>query len=340
MRKLLNTLYVTRAETYLRREGMDVVVSVEQKDIFRIPIINLDGIVAFGYMGVSPGLMKLCVDNNVLLTFMSPSGQYISRLQGASRGNVLLRKRQYRMSDDKEFCLSLARIIIAGKIQNSRNILRRAIRDNGENLRLEQASEFLNRSAKKALNVSTREELLGVEGDAANTYFGVFGELILRQKEEFKFNGRSRRPPRDEVNIMLSFIYTMLANEATSALESVGLDPYVGFLHALRPGRASLALDMIEELRGYLADRLVLSMINRMQITKKDFIRQGTDMILLSEEGRQKVISAWQERKRETITHPFLGEKMPLGIIWHIQALLLSRYIRGDIENYPVFVMR
>ena len=305
MRKLLNTLYVTRAETYLRREGMDVVVSVEQKDIFRIPIINLDGIVAFGYMGVSPGLMKLCVDNNVLLTFMSPSGQYISRLQGASRGNVLLRKRQYRMSDDKEFCLSLARIIIAGKIQNSRNILRRAIRDNGENLRLEQASEFLNRSAKNALNVSTREELLGVEGD-----------------------------------IMLSFIYTMLANEATSALESVGLDPYVGFLHALRPGRASLALDMIEELRGYLADRLVLSMINRMQITKKDFIRQGTDMILLSEEGRQKVISAWQERKRETITHPFLGEKMPLGIIWHIQAQLLSRYIRGDIENYPVFVMR
>ena len=340
MRKLLNTLYVTRAETYLRREGMDVVVSVEQKDIFRIPIINLDGIVAFGYMGVSPGLMKLCVDNNVLLTFMSPSGQYISRLQGASRGNVLLRKRQYRMSDDKEFCFSLARIIIAGKIQNSRNILRRAIRDNGENLRLEQASEFLNRSAKKSLNVSTREELLGVEGDAANTYFGVFGELILRQKEEFKFNGRSRRPPRDEVNIMLSFIYTMLANEATSALESVGLDPYVGFLHALRPGRASLALDMIEELRGYLADRLVLSMINRMQITKKDFIRQGTDMILLSEEGRQKVISAWQERKRETITHPFLGEKMPLGIIWHIQAQLLSRYIRGDIENYPVFVMR
>lgn len=198
----------------------------------------------------------------------------------------------------------------------------------------------MNRSAKKALNVSTREELLGVEGDAANTYFGVFGELILRQKEEFKFNGRSRRPPRDEVNIMLSFIYTMLANEATSALESVGLDPYVGFLHALRPGRASLALDMIEELRGYLADRLVLSMINRMQITKKDFIRQGTDMILLSEEGRQKVISAWQERKRETITHPFLGEKMPLGIIWHIQAQLLSRYIRGDIENYPVFVMR
>ena len=218
--------------------------------------------------------------------------------------------------------------------------MRRAIRDNGENLRLEQASEFLNRSAKNALNVSTREELLGVEGDAANTYFGVFGELILRQKEEFKFNGRSRRPPRDEVNIMLSFIYTMLANEATSALESVGLDPYVGFLHALRPGRASLALDMIEELRGYLADRLVLSMINRMQITKKDFIRQGTDMILLSEEGRQKVISAWQERKRETITHPFLGEKMPLGIIWHIQAQLLSRYIRGDIENYPVFVMR
>lgn len=198
----------------------------------------------------------------------------------------------------------------------------------------------MNRSAKNALNVSTREELLGVEGDAANTYFGVFGELILRQKEEFKFNGRSRRPPRDEVNIMLSFIYTMLANEATSALESVGLDPYVGFLHALRPGRASLALDMIEELRGYLADRLVLSMINRMQITKKDFIRQGTDMILLSEEGRQKVISAWQERKRETITHPFLGEKMPLGIIWHIQAQLLSRYIRGDIENYPVFVMR
>lgn len=340
MRKLLNTLYVTTPESYLRKDGMNVVITIDQKEIFRIPIINIEGIVTFGYMGVSPGLMKLCVDNNVSLCFMSPSGHFLSRVQGPVRGNVLLRKKQYQLNEDYDFSLGIARIFIAGKIQNYRNIVRRAIRDNGQNELLEEAAEWLKRNRDKALNAKSPEELRGIEGDAANSYFSVFNELILKQKKDFVFNGRNRRPPRDEVNVLLSFIYTLIANDMTAALEGVGIDPYVGFFHTLRPGRASLALDMMEELRAYLGDRLVLSLINRQQITAKDFIRQNDDMLLLPDNGRRKVIAAWQERKKETITHPFLQEKMPIGLLPHIQAQLLARFLRGDLDNYPVFIIK
>ncbi len=340
MRKLLNILYVTDAESYLKCDGMDVVVFSKNAEVFRIPVINLEGIVAFCYAGASPGLVKLCVENNVSLSFMSPSGRFIARAQGGCRGNVLLRKKQYALSDDIGFSLPLARIFIAGKIQNCRNILRRALRDNGEDPPLASAAELLLRSVRSALEAESPGELLGVEGDAANAYFGVFNRLILRQKDDFVFNGRNRRPPRDEVNVMLSFTYSMLANEVASALECAGFDPYVGFFHTLRPGRISLALDLMEELRAYLCDRTVLSLINRLQITKKDFTRQSGDTVLLSDTGRRKLITAWQEKKKETLTHPFLGEKISVGLLAHAQARLLSGYIRGDIDNYPVFVVK
>ena len=339
MRKLLNTLYVTTRDAYLSKDGMNVVVSVNQKEIFRIPIINIEGIVTFGYLGASPGLMKLCADNGVSLCFLSPNGKFIGRFQGPIKGNVLLRTQQLRLSNDPEFSLKLSRIFIAGKIQNYRNILARFLRDNGENPKIASINSHLNSSKQNALKATTSDELRGIEGDAANHYFSVFSELILHQKRDFIFEGRNRRPPKDAVNAMLSFVYTLIASEVTSALETVGLDAYVGFFHTLRPGRASLALDMMEELRAYLGDRLVLSLINRKQININHFIHQGEDNIVMTEEGRKIILTAWQNRKKETITHPYLNEKISIGLLPHVQAMMLARYIRGDIDNYPVFLI-
>lgn len=307
MRKLLNTLYVTTRDAYLSKDGMNVVVSVNQKEIFRIPIINIEGIVTFGYMGVSPGLMKLCAENGVSLCFLSPNGKFIGRFQGPIKGNVLLRTQQLRLSNDPEFSLKLSRIFIAGKIQNYRNILARFLRDNGGNPTIATIISHLSASKQHALKATTSDELRGIEGDAANHYFSVFSELILHQTRDFIFEGRNRRPPKDAVNAMLSFAYTLIASEVTSALETVGLDPYVGFFHTLRPGRSSLALDMMEELRAYLGDRLVLSLINRKQISINHFVHQGEDSIVMTEEGRKIILTAWQNRKKETFTHPYLN---------------------------------
>lgn len=340
MRKLLNTLYVTRPDAYLKKDGLNLVVTANEEEVFRIPIVNIEGVVTFGYMGASPGVMKLCADNHVSLSFLTPNGRFIARVQGPTQGNVLLRRKQYYLSDDEEFSLALSRIFIAGKIQNYRNILRRAIRDNGENDAIAMAADQLDRSKQCALHADSVNILRGVEGDAAGDYFGVLQHLIIQQRDDFPFNGRNRRPPRDEVNVLLSFVYTLLANDVAAALETVGLDPYVGFLHRLRPGRASLALDVMEELRAYLGDRLVLSMINRRQIAKRDFIRQADDSLVLTEDGRKTTIAAWQERKKQELVHPFLGEKIPVGLLPHAQALLLARYLRGDIDNYPVFIIK
>lgn len=340
MRKLLNTLYVTTPEAYLAKDGLNVVVSVDKKELFRIPVINIEGIVTFGYMGASPGLMKLCVDNGVSLVFMSPQGRFIGRVQGATKGNVLLRKKQYRLSEVESIALHLSRLFVAGKIFNSRNILKRFIRDNGQDDVVESAAMQLHWCRKRAIDAENMEILRGEEGCAANVYFSVFDHLILHQKSDFSFGGRSRRPPKDEVNAMLSFVYTLIANDVAAALESVGLDPYVGFMHTLRPGRASLALDMMEELRAYLGDRLVLSMINRKQVAKKDFIRQGDEGFVMTDSFRKELISAWQNRKKETIEHPFLKEKIPIGLLPFVQAKLLSSYLRGELDDYPVFLMR
>lgn len=340
MKKLLNTLYVTTPESYLSKEGLNVVVSVKQNEVFRIPILNIEGIVTFGYMGASPGVMKLCTDNGVSLTFLSPNGRFIGRFQGGIKGNVLLRKRQYQLSDDPSFALHLSKLFVAAKIQNYRNTLRRFIRDHGNNAQVETAARNLINSKNDALRAKDANQLRGTEGDAANSYFEVFQHLILCQKDDFIFHGRSRRPPKDEINAMLSFVYTLIANEVTAALETVGLDPYVGFMHTLRPGRTSLALDLMEEFRAYLGDRLVLSLINRRQVSIKDFIHQGEDGIIMTDTCRKTLLTAWQNRKKEMIIHPYLNEKIPIGLLPCSQAMLLSRMIRGDIEDYPVFLIQ
>ena len=340
MRKLLNTLYVTTPEAYLSKDGLNVVVSVEKEELFRIPILNIENIVTFGYMGASPGLMKLCMDNNVSLSFMTPQGRFIGRVQGATRGNVLLRKKQYFLSEDENVALHLAKLFITGKVFNSRSILQRYIRDNGADEEVENAVKQLDWRKKRIILAENIDILRGEEGNAANTYFDVFDHLILHQKEDFPFNGRSRRPPKDEVNAMLSFVYTLIANDMAAALESVGLDPYVGFMHTLRPGRISLALDMMEELRAYLGDRLVLSMINRKQVTKKDFIRQGDESFVMTDDCRKELLTTWQKRKKEMIEHPYLKEKIPSGLLPYAQAMLLARFLREDLDDYPVFLMR
>lgn len=340
MRILLNTLYVTTPEAYLSKDGLNAVVSVKQEEIFRIPIHNIEQIVTFGYMGASPGLMKLCADNSVSLTFLTPQGRYISRSQGPTKGNVLLRKAQYKYSDDPQYSLHLSKLFIGGKIQNYRNILRRFIRDNGFNEEVEKAASDLARCKDRVLNADSIESVRGIEGEAATHYFAVFPYLILNQKETFTFLGRNRRPPKDAVNAMLSFAYSLICNDMISALETVGLDPYVGFMHTLRPGRASLALDVMEELRAYLGDRLVLSLINRKQISINDFVKQGDEGIVMTDNGRKTIITAWQNRKREQITHPYLNEKVSIGLLPYIQATLLARYIRNDIDDYPVFLIQ
>ena len=340
MRKLLNTLYITTPEAYLSKDGLNVVVSVDKEERFRIPIMNVESIVTFGYMGASPGLMKLCMDNNVALSFMTPQGRFICRVQGSAKGNVLLRKKQYSLSEDENVSLHLAKLFILGKVFNTRSILQRFIRDNGVDEEVEHVVKQLEWRKKRIMQAENMDVLRGEEGHAANSYFDVFNHLILHQKDDFPFNGRNRRPPKDEVNAMLSFVYTLIANDVAAALESVGLDPYVGFMHTLRPGRTSLALDMMEELRAYLGDRLVLSMINRKQITKKDFIRQSDDSFVMTDSCRKELLSTWQKRKKELIEHPYLKEKIPIGLLPYAQAMLLARFLREDLDDYPVFLMR
>ena len=340
MRKLLNTLYVTTPESYLSKDGMNVVISVNQQEVFRIPIINIEAIVTFGYMGASPGLMKLCTDSGVSLTFLSPNGRFVSRVQGQTKGNVLLRKAQYRLADDQTWSLHLAQLMVAGKIQNYRNVLRRYLRDYGENPEVLTAANTLDIQKRDALRAKDRAELMGIEGLAANHYFAAFPNLILQQKADFPFNGRNRRPPKDAVNAMLSLAYTLVANDTAAALETVGLDPYVGFFHTLRPGRTSLALDVMEELRAYLGDRFVLSLINRRQVAADDFMYQGEKGVVMTDKGRRIFLTAWQNRKRELIVHPYLNEKMPVGLLPYVQAMLLARYVRNDIYDYPVFLFK
>lgn len=340
MRKLLNTLYVTTPEAYISKDGQNIVISVKQEELFRIPSINVESIITFGYMGVSPGVMKLCSDSGISITFLSPNGRYISRVQGETKGNVLLRKRQYQLSDDDLWSLQVSQVMIGGKIQNYRNILRRYVRDYGDNDGISQAIKILEQSKRNVLISRDKTTLIGYEGIASNAYFEVLPILILNQKNDFPFYGRSRRPPKDAVNAMLSFAYTLIASDVTAALETVGLDPYIGFLHTLRPGRASLALDMMEELRAYLGDRFVLSLINKKQITSKDFISQGENGIVMTDKGKKIFITAWQNRKREVIIHPYLNEKIEIGLLPYVQAMLLARYIRKDIDGYPVFLIK
>ena len=343
MKKLLNTLYVTQPDTYLALDGENVVVRKENDELLRLPLHNLEGIVSFGYTGASPALMGACASRDINLSFLTQHGRFLARVSGEVRGNVLLRHRQHQIYDSEEDSLSIAKNMIAGKIYNSRWVLERTLRDHEMRVdasTLKKASLSLKKSVSSAYECNGLDQLRGVEGSAAECYFGVFGELILQNKSHFAFNGRSRRPPLDPTNALLSFSYVLLANEIAGALESVGLDPYMGFLHRGRPGRASLALDLMEELRPVVADRFVVTVINRREVDEDGFIKKENGAVILKDDVRKAVLNAWQKRKQETITHPFLDEKIPWGLVPYVQALLLARYIRGDLDEYPPFMWK
>ena len=343
MRKMLNTLYVMTKESYLTLDGENVVVSIEQKEKARLPLHTLEGIVCFNYAGASPALMGACASKGIDLCFFTPNGKFLARTVGEERGNVLLRTKQHIISQNEEESCKYARRFILGKIYNSRWILERATRDHSLRVpvdEMKEASSKLANTTHLVRDITELSRLRGIEGEAAQLYFAQFNSMILQQKTDFIFNGRSKRPPLDNVNALLSFSYTILANNCAAALQSVGLDPYIGFMHRLRPGRSSLALDLMEELRPVMADRFVLSCINKKAITAKHFGEQESGAVWLNEEGRKAFFKAWQERKQEQITHPFLKEKTPWGLVPYTQALLLARSLRGDLDDYPPFLWK
>lgn len=343
MRKLLNTLYVMTEDAWLSLDGENIVIQVGEQELGRFPLHGLEGIVCFSYRGASPALMGTCAERGIDLSFFRPGGRFLARVSGGVQGNVLLRKTQYRVSEDPTASLDIGRCMQTGKLYNARWILERATRDHALSVdveKLKAVSAMLKESISRVETADSAERLRGIEGDAAAEYFGVFNELILNSDGAFVFHGRSRRPPRDCVNALLSFAYALLANNCASALESVGLDPYVGFVHTDRPGRASLALDLMEELRPAFADRFVLSCINNRVVSAQMFDKTDTGAVLLNETGRRAFLKAWQERKKEALTHPFLKEKMPWGLIPFVQALLLARFLRGDLDAYPPFLWK
>jgi CRISP-associated protein Cas1 len=343
MKKLLNTLYVTTQGAYLAREGETVLVRVEKETRLQVPIHTLSGIVCFGKVSCSPFLLGLCAERGVGVSLLTENGRFLARVQGPVCGNVLLRRQQYRWADDQERSAALGRAFLVGKIANSRTVLQRALRDHAEKPgaeSLEEASVRLRFSLGQLPAASSLDALRGLEGDAAGTYFGVFNHLITNQKEEFQFHERSRRPPLDKVNCLLSFLYTLLMHDIRSALESVGLDPAVGFLHRDRPGRASLALDLMEEFRPVLADRLALSLINLGVVKKSGFRQTETGRVTMDVDTRKDLLVAYQKRKQEEINHPFLNEKVEIGLLPFAQALLLARHVRGDLDGYPPFIWR
>ncbi|NMB55863.1 MAG: type I-C CRISPR-associated endonuclease Cas1 [Leptolinea sp.] len=340
MRKLLNIVYISTPDIYLALDGENIILRREEKTISRFPLHNIEQVICFSYNGVSPALMGACAEKGIGLCFLSPYGKFLARVEGKEKGNVLLRKKQYRLSDDPKESAKIAIPFLLGKVGNCRKVIDRAIRDHSllvDVPLLRSVSSSLKESLTQIKDSSSLEELMGFEGSAAKLYFDQFDQLILKQKEDFYFRDRNRRPPLDNMNALLSFLYTLLTSDVTSALETVGLDPYVGFLHRDRPGRPSLALDLMEELRPVFADRLALSMVNLKQVTGTGFVKKESGGILMDTETRKKVLTLWQERKKETILHPFLKEKIEFGLIPYVQALLLARYLRGDLDAYPPF---
>lgn len=343
MRQLANTLFVTTPDTYLSLDGETIVVLKKEAELRRVPLHNLESIVAFGYTGASPALMGACAKRNIALSFLTQSGKFLARVVGESQGNLILRKTQYRLSDSEAASADLARSFLLAKLYNDRWILERAARDYALRLdaeTLKRISAFLLRSIQQLEAAASLEEMRGIEGEAAAQYFSVFDDLILQQKENFFFHGRNRRPPLDNVNAMLSFVYTLLAHDTAAALETVGFDAYAGFLHRDRPGRISLALDLMEELRGVMADRLVLTLINRRMVRPEGFYQKENGAVLMDDDTRKAILTAWQNKKRETIVHPFLREKLEWGLVPYAQAMLLARYLRGDTDGYPPFLWK
>lgn len=340
MRKLLNTLYITNPDGYLLLDGENIVVRCDDSEIGRIPLHNLESIVTMGYAGASPALMGKCAENNIAMVFLKPSGRFLAKVTGKAYGNILLRREQYRMADNENIRTAVSKDFITGKIFNSRSVVDRAIRDYSLRLDtgvLKNVSNHLKSAIKDVREAEDCDQLRGYEGEAATCYFSVFDDLILQQKDDFKFERRSRRPPLDNVNALLSFTYSLLTSMCSAALEAVGLDPYAGFMHTDRPGRASLALDLMEELRPVMADRFVLTLINKRLVASSGFQCKENGAILMDDETRRIVLKLWQERKKEVLTHPFLEEKIEWGLIPYAQAMLLARYIRGDLDEYPPF---
>jgi CRISPR-associated protein Cas1 len=343
MRALLNTLYITTQGAYLQKDGESVLVKVEHEVRLRVPIHTLSGIVCFGNVGCSPPLMGFCAERQVGLSFLSEHGRFLARVEGETKGNVLLRREQYRIADSDAASTEMARGFLIGKLGNSRQILLRGSRerpDTAQSEALDHAAAYLAGQLKQVETKAGLDGLRGIEGDAARTYFEVFTHLVVSDAPAFAFNQRSRRPPLDPVNALLSFVYTLLTHDVRGALESVGLDSFVGFLHRDRPGRAGLALDLMEELRPFVADRLVLSLINRKQIREEHFRYGETGAVYLDDEGRKAVLTAYQAKKQEELSHPFLGEKLAIGLLPFVQAVLLARTIRKDLSTYPPFLPR
>ena len=343
MKKLLNTLYVMTQGAYLAKEGETVVVKIDQEVRLRLPVHTIGGIVCFGNVSCSPFLMGFCGENDVGISFLSEYGKFLARIQGPVSGNVLLRREQYRQSDDQKYSAQMAKAFVTGKIANCRTVLQRALRDHSDKMSADALSLSIAElsSSLKSLEMNqSLDSVRGLEGDAAHTYFAVFDNLIVAQKESFVFQARNRRPPLDNVNCLLSFLYTLLVHDCRSALEAVGLDPAVGFLHRDRPGRPSLALDLMEEFRPFLTDRLALSLINLRQVQDKGFNKTEAGAVMMNDETRKTLLVAYQERKQEEIYHPFLDEKIKIGLLFHVQAMLLARCLRSDLDSYPPFLWK
>lgn len=344
MRKLLNTVFITTPDLYLRLDGANLVVWNQDERVGRIPLHNLEGIITNNYVGVSPALMSECMKRNIAITFLTAGGKFQCRVVGPTFGNVLLRKKQYLISESEPESLTIAKNFIIGKLYNQRWMLERFTRDHG--LRINQelfkqvSAELKDGIGIIRSQVTELDTLRGIEGQLASRYFFVFDQMILQQKETFQFSNRSRRPPLDPVNALLSLSYSLLTHDCAAALESVGLDPYVGFMHQDRPGRLSLALDLLEELRGVYADRFCLGLVNRKVLTKKHFLEKESGAVLLTDDGRKIFFDAWQSKKNEKLQHPFLGEQIQWGLVPYVQALLLARYLRGDLDEYPPFLWK
>lgn len=343
MKHLLNTLYILSEDIYLSLDGENVVANRDKEAVARYPLHTLQNIITFSYSGASPALMGACAQRQIGLAFCTPRGKFLARVCGEGNGNVLLRRSQYRVADDPAQCCQVSRTMIFGKLFNARWSIERTRRDHGlrvDGEKLARASQQIYGLLPQVKEVTSAEELRGLEGVGASAYFGVLDEMILGDKDTFFFHGRNRRPPQDAVNAMFSFAYSLLAHDCASALESVGLDSYVGFLHRDRPGRTSLALDLMEEMRPCMADRFVLTLINNRQIKASDFLYLESGAVLLTDDGRRGFLKSWQEKKKETLTHPYLGDKLLWGMVPYIQALLLARYLRGDLDAYPPFLWK
>lgn len=343
MRTMLNTLFVLSEDAWLCLDGENIVVEREGKSVGRFPLHTLEAVLCFTYKGASPALMGACAKRDISLSFYSPQGRFYCQTAGTAQGNVLLRREQFRRADNPSAARDLAQFFLTGKLYNARWVLERATRDHALRLdvdRVKQASAALAETLANLQNQPNVDALRGAEGAAAQRYFDVFDELVLQNTAEFAFRGRNRRPPLDRINALLSFVYTLLAGDCTAALRGAGLDPYVGYLHTDRPGRVSLALDLMEELRPVLGDRFALTLVNTKKISPNQFDLQENGAVFLNDAGRKTVLAAWHERKKETLTHPYLGEKLPWGLVPYVQALLLARCLRGDLDGYPPFLWK